>query len=59
MNPLLRMPRLDNSAHLEDCRRRSAQRPLTTHPETRPDNAVRQRHHPSESPTDAAAPRHS
>lgn len=59
MNPLLRMPRLDNSAHLEDCRRRSAQQPLTTHPEMRLDNAVRQRHHPSESPTDAAAPRHS
>ena len=58
MNPLLRMPRLDNSTHLED-RRRSAQRPLTAYPEMRPDNAVRQRHHPSESPTDAAAPRHS
>lgn len=57
MNPPPRIPRLDNSTHLKN-RRRSAQQPLTTHPETRPDNTIRQRHHPPESPTDAATPRH-
>lgn len=59
MNPSLRIPGLDNSTRLEDYRRRSAQRSLAAYLEMRLDNAVRQRRHPSESPTDAAAPRHS